>query len=187
MRMANRSSGSSGVWVGMLMLMTFIMVSTASAELAPGQSAALPSGSPATLSTPEGQAPAENVLGASQPSVPGEYSYNPSGRRDPFAVVLKDPRTGEEDRSLPPLQQLSLTELNLIGIVWGGFGYSAMMQAPDGKGYTVRQGTRVGPNGGAVSSITENALVVQERFTDVYGNKQVREYVKLLHAKEGSE
>jgi type IV pilus assembly protein PilP len=101
--------------------------------------------------------------------------------------VLKDPKMGEENQNLPPLQQLSLTELNLIGIVWGGFGYSAMVQAPDGKGYTVRQGTRVGPNGGAVSSITENAIVVQERFTDVYGNKQVREYVKLLHAKEGAE
>jgi type IV pilus assembly protein PilP len=187
MSMADRSRGSYGVWIGMMML---VMVPTASAELPLVQPAALPSGSPQALSRPaipEGEAPTDNVLGAPQPPVPGEYSYNPSGRRDPFAVVLKDPRTGEENQSLPPLQQLSLTELNLIGIVWGGFGYSAMVQAPDGKGYTVRQGTRVGPNGGAVSSITENALVVQERFTDVYGNKQVREYVKLLHAKEGSE
>jgi type IV pilus assembly protein PilP len=185
--MADRTRGSDGVWVGMTMLMMLIMVSTASAEPPLGQPTALPSGSPPSLSMSEGQAATENVLGAPQPPVPGEYSYNPSGRRDPFAVVLKDPKTGEENQSLPPLQQLSLTELNLIGIVWGGFGYSAMVQAPDGKGYTVRQGTRVGPNGGAVSSITENALVVQERFTDVYGNKQVREYVKLLHAKEGSE
>ncbi len=171
------------MWLGMMMV--FVMAPTVSAELPPGQPTALPSGSPPSLSMaaiPEGQAPE-----APQPPLPGEYSYNPSGRRDPFAIVLKDARTGEENQSLPPLQQLSLTELNLIGIVWGGFGYSAMMQAPDGKGYTVRQGTRVGPNGGAVSSITENALVVQERFTDVYGNKQVREYVKLLHAKEGSE
>lgn len=187
MPMADRSRGSDGVLVAMMML---VMVPMASAELSPGQPTALPSGSPPSHSIsaiPEGQAPMDNVVGALQPPVPGEYSYNPSGRRDPFAVVLKDARTGEENQSLPPLQQLSLTELNLIGIVWGGFGYSAMVQAPDGRGYTVRQGTRVGPNGGAVSSITENALVVQERFTDVYGNKQVREYVKLLHAKEGSE
>ena len=94
---------------------------------------------------------------------------------------------GEENHNLPPLQRISLTELNLIGIIWGGFGYSAMVQAPDGKGYTVRQGTRIGPNNGTVGSITENAVIVHERFTDVYGNKQVREYVKLLHAKEGSE
>ncbi len=122
------------------------------------------------------------------PAVPGEYSYNASGRREPFAAIVKDGRLpGEENHNLPPLQQISLTELNLIGIIWGGFGYSAMVQAPDGKGYTVRQGTRIGPNNGTVSSITENAVIVHERFTDVYGNKQVREYVKLLHAKEGSE
>jgi type IV pilus assembly protein PilP len=51
----------------------------------------------------------------------------------------------------------------------------------------VRQGTRVGQNHGVVSSITENTVVVQERFVDVYGSKQVREHIKLLHAKEGSE
>lgn len=118
----------------------------------------------------------------------GEYSYNASGRREPFAAIVKDGRLpGEENQNLPPLQRISLTELNLIGIIWGGFGYSAMVQAPDGKGYTVRQGTRIGPNNGTVRVITENAIIVHERFTDVYGNKQVREYVKLLHAKEGSE
>jgi type IV pilus assembly protein PilP len=176
-----------GTWAGMMTVMALAMVGAVSAEPAPGQPTPPLSVSPSSLSTPEGQGPTGNALGASQPAAPGEYSYNPSGRRDPFAIVLRDPKMGEENQSLPPLQQLSLTELNLIGIVWGGFGYSAMVQAPDGKGYTVRQGTRVGPNGGAVSSITENAIVVQERFTDVYGNKQMREYVKLLHAKEGAE
>lgn len=188
MPMADGSRRLYGTWTGMMMAIALAMVRAVSAEPASGQPVAPVSvSSQPSLPTPEGQSPTGNALGASQPPVPGEYSYNPSGRRDPFAIVLRDPKMGEENQSLPPLQQLSLTELNLIGIVWGGFGYSAMVQAPDGKGYTVRQGTRVGPNGGAVSSITENAIVVQERFTDVYGNKQVREYVKLLHAKEGAE
>jgi type IV pilus assembly protein PilP len=127
--------------------------------------------------------PADSVV----PAAPTEYGYNPSGRRDPFAAIVKDSQHSGEDRSLPPLQRIALTELNLIGIIWGGFGYNAMVQVPDGKGYTVRTGTRIGPNSGVVSSITENSIVVQERYTDVYGNKQVREYVKLLHPKEGSE
>ncbi|HZS12046.1 MAG TPA: pilus assembly protein PilP, partial [Nitrospirales bacterium] len=100
---------------------------------------------------------------------PGEYSYNPSGRREPFLAIVRK-SAGEEDASnLPPLQRTSLSELGLIGIVWGGFGFTAMVQAPDGRGYSVRPGTRIGPNNGIVSSITENAVVVQERFTDVYG------------------
>jgi type IV pilus assembly protein PilP len=38
-----------------------------------------------------------------------------------------------------------------------------------------------------VSAVTEKGIIVQERFTDVYGRKQEREYVKLLHPKEGLE
>lgn len=116
------------------------------------------------------------------------YSYNPSGRRDPFgSIVTPQGPSGPKNPDLPPLQRVGLTELNLIGIIWGGFGYTAMVQTPDGKGYTVRRGTRIGPNDGVVSEITEGSLVLREQFTDVYGKKQVRDYVKLLHPKEGSE
>lgn len=138
-------------------------------------------------------APGQNASAAAVPVAPAglqanaNYSYDPSGRRDPFKPHGIEGKPGEGNLDLPPLQRIGLTELNLIAIVWGGFGYSAMVQTPDGKGYTVRQGTKIGPNQGVVSAITETAVVVQERFTDVYGNKQVREYVKRLHTKEGPE
>lgn len=134
------------------------------------------------------------VDGNTQPPAPnpmlepaGVRSYDPSGRRDPFAPVLQQLRLGPIDPSLPPLQRVGLTEMNLIAVVWGAYGYTAMIQTPDGNGYTVRRGTRIGPNSGVVSAVTEKGIVVQERFTDVYGTKQEREYVKLLHPKEGAE
>lgn len=149
---------------------------------------------------PEGQKPAPVVESApipaeaavSQPgeSLPTEFSgvsYDPSGRRDPFLPMLQLGQLTEPDSSLPPLQRIGLTELSLIGVLWGNYGYTAMVQTPDGKGYSIRRGTRIGPNNGVVSSITERGIIVQERFTDVYGNKQEREYVKLLHPKEGTE
>ncbi|NWF72404.1 MAG: pilus assembly protein PilP [Nitrospirae bacterium] len=114
-------------------------------------------------------------------------SYDPSGRRDPFVPVLQQLGVGPIDPSLPPLQRVGLTEMNLIAVVWGAYGNTAMVQTPDGNGYTVRRGTRIGPNNGVVSAVTEKGIVVQERFTDVYGSKQEREYVKLLHPKEGVE
>lgn len=117
----------------------------------------------------------------------GAHSYDPSGRRDPFAPVLQQLGLGPIDPTLPPLQRVGLTEMNLIAVVWGAYGYTAMVQTPDGNGYTVRRGTRIGPNNGVVSAVTEKGIVVQERFTDVYGSKQEREYVKLLHPKEGAE
>lgn len=113
--------------------------------------------------------------------------YDPSGRRDPFAPIVQELQPGKMDTTLPPLQRVTLTELNLIAIVWGAYGYTAMVQTPEGHGYTVRRGTRIGQNNGVVSAITERGIIVQERFTDVYGKKQEREHVKLLHPKEGSE
>ncbi len=143
-----------------------------SASVAPG---ALPNGGG---SLPE----AEQALGIPSPS------YDPSGRRDPFSALVNLGRgDGKERRDLPPLQRIGLTELNIIGVIWGGFGYTAMVQTPDGKGYAVRRGTRVGPNNGVVTSITEKGIVVTERFTDIYGKQQEREHVKLLHIDEESE
>jgi type IV pilus assembly protein PilP len=133
---------------------------------------------------PEGNPPKSEPALA---SVTGEMAYDPSGRRDPFVPIIENNNQGQSDAMLPPLQRIGLTELSLIGVVWGTYGYTAMVQTPDGKGYSIRRGSRVGPNNGVVSSITERGIIVQERFTDVYGNKQEREYVKLLHSKEGTE
>lgn len=128
-------------------------------------------------STEDGQRPPLSPLGG----------YDPAGRRDPFAPVLSQLAPGQIDPTLPPLQRVGLTDMNLIAVIWGAYGYTAMVQTPDGNGYTVRKGTRMGPNNGVVSAITEKGIIVQERFTDVYGRKQEREYVKLLHSKEGLE
>lgn len=127
---------------------------------------------PSQLSVPDG------VVGG---------GYDPSGRRDPFAPIVQELQPGKTDTTLPPLQRVTLPELNLIAIVWGAYGYTAMVQTPEGHGYTVRRGTRIGQNNGVVSAITERGIIIQERFTDVYGKKQEREHVKLLHPKEGSE
>jgi type IV pilus assembly protein PilP len=113
--------------------------------------------------------------------------YDPAGRRDPFMPVIQDAQSEKVDENLPPLQRVALTELSLIAVVWGAHGYVAMVQTPDGHGYTIRRGTRIGQNNGVVSAITERGIIVQERITDVYGRKQEREIVKLLHPKEGLE
>jgi type IV pilus assembly protein PilP len=154
------------------------------APTGPGPGTAQPSApsSAGPVGAPLGAGDAESI-GKS-----GEYTYFPADRRDPFAPVLPDGQLpGKDNPSLPPLQRLALSDLHLIGIIWGNFGYTAMLQAPDGKGYTIRRGAKVGPNNGVVSAITENAVVIEERFTDIYGKKQVREYIKRLHEKEITE
>ncbi|GMV51669.1 pilus assembly protein PilP [Nitrospirales bacterium NOB] len=144
-----------------------------------------------TISPGEGSiSKLESAIHESENSLASEFlgaSYDPSGRRDPFLPLYQLGQQTEADATLPPLQRVGLTELSLIAVIWGNYGYTAMVQTPDGKGYSIRRGTRIGPNNGVVSSITERGIIVQERFMDVYGNKQEREYVKLLHPKEGTE
>lgn len=150
---------------------------------APGGSNVPPVASAPAPQSSGGGAVAEPVV----PTGRSGYVYLPEGRRDPFLSILRE--AGSEakrtdEANLPPLQRVTVAELSVIGIVWGGFGYMAMVQAPDGRGYAVQRGARIGNNNGIVSAITEKAVIVEERFTDIYGKKQVREYAKPLHAKE---
>jgi type IV pilus assembly protein PilP len=154
---------------------------TQPAPVAPG---APPTAAPAAPQPGGGGTAAEPVV----PVGRSGYVYLPEGRRDPFLAILPVAGAGSEKKTdeinLPPLQRVSVAELTVIGIVWGGFGYMAMMQTPDGKGYAVQRGAHIGNNNGIVSAITEKAVIVEERFTDIYGKKQVREYAKPLHVKE---
>ena len=110
-----------------------------------------------------------------------EYRYNSLGRRDPFrSIVIKS--QGSRDLSdLPPLQQVEITDMKLLGIVWGSQGYFATVKTPDGKGYTIKVGTAVGVHDGVVEKITEGELVVQEELVDIFGTKKKRETILELH------
>lgn len=111
------------------------------------------------------------------------YSYRTEGRRDPFKnplLGLKEKRT----KGLTPLQQRSLSELKVIGIVWSGEGHMAMIETPDGKGFLIKEGTLVGTEGGYVKKIREDSIIIEELYTDYYGRKRSKESILRLHAKE---
>jgi len=115
------------------------------------------------------------------------FSYNPEGRRDPFRSIITVEKT-KGVRGLLPLQKVEVNELKLIAIVWGGFGYHAMVQTSDGKGYTLKVGTAVGLNDGAVKRISEQNVVIEENYTDIFGERKLREMVLELHPqKEGAD
>ncbi|MBS1243133.1 MAG: putative Type pilus assembly protein PilP [Nitrospirae bacterium] len=112
------------------------------------------------------------------------YAYNPAGRRDPFTpIIIK-----EEKKSMAgakaPLERYAISEFKLAGIVWGGLGYHAMLEGPDGKGYFVRVGTKVGPNQGVVKKITQNTMVIEEKFKDPQGETNRKEIVIELRKKQ---
>lgn len=111
------------------------------------------------------------------------YNYRPAGRRDPFRSLI----LGLKEKKmvgLTPLQQRSLGELKVIGIMWEGRSYVAMIETPDGKGYLIREGVPVGPEGGVVKNISGDSVIIEEIFTDFYGIKKSKKTVLGLRPKE---
>lgn len=116
------------------------------------------------------------------------FQYNPEGRRDPFKSIIISSAKRAANDTLPPLQRRELSELKVIGVIWGGLGYGAVIQTPDGKGYPVRKGTRVGLNNGMVSQINTKQVIVMENYLDIFGERKIREITLELHPqKEGLE
>ncbi|HAR46898.1 MAG TPA: hypothetical protein DCS42_00500 [Nitrospiraceae bacterium] len=130
---------------------------------------------------PAAAAPAETAKAPDQ--TPAPYTYQPKGRRDPFMpLIVKEQH--KKRANLPPLERYDISEFKLSGIVWGGFGYNAILEGPDGKGYFIRQGTIIGPNRGVVKSITKTGVVVEEKYKTYTGQMQRKEIVMPLRKKQ---
>jgi len=136
---------------------------------------------PATAQSPA-VAPAEPLSEPEPPST--SYAYRADNRRDPFRSVIVAGEKLAGEGLLHPLQKYAVRDLHLVAIVWGGFGASAMLQTPDGKGYTVRTGMTVGNREGVVKQIKPDHLVIEERYTDLFGERK-EETIKMdLHPQQ---
>ena len=140
-----------------------------------------PAASPApTMTAAPGAAvpPADSVEG---------YSYDPKSRRDPFQSLTKVIKSASLQSQMPPLQRVQISDMKLLGIMWGGYGYYGLIQTPDGKGYTVKEGMLLGTNNGVIRTITDKAIIVSEPTIDVAGRKSTKEVELLLRPREVTE
>lgn len=113
--------------------------------------------------------------------------YDPAGKRDPFVpfikVMVKELRG--DFSMLPPLQRYDLGELKFVGVIWGDGLRKALVEDAEGKGYTVGVGMKIGSGGGVVTRITEEEIVVREKFRDYTGRKVERESSLKLQTEGG--
>jgi Tfp pilus assembly protein PilP len=96
-----------------------------------------------------------------RPEYPGQL------RRNPFLPDLQviEPRQqmAEGDaRPLEPLEQYGLGELALVAIISEVAVPKAMFIDPEGFGHVVKEGDRVGQNGGTITDIRDNEVEVRE-------------------------
>jgi Tfp pilus assembly protein PilP len=114
------------------------------------------------------------------------YTYDPKSRREPFQSLTRLVKIDKTRMEMPPLQRVQLSDLKLLGIMWGGYGYYGLVRTPDGKGYTVKEGMLMGTNNGVISAITDKAVIVSEPSIDISGNKSTKDVEILLRPKEVS-
>lgn len=108
-----------------------------------------------------------------------EYSYDPTGKRDPFkAFRTVRPVHTEAAKGLEvvePLQRWELERLQVVGILWDVRTPRAMIRDPDGAVYTVTKNSKIGRAEGFVAAIREGEVVVLEtRYDDGKSVKESR-------------
>lgn len=148
---------------------------------------AVPAPSSSAPSTPlarQGQPVTSVPATPSADTVGDVYSYDPKSRRDPFQSMVQKLKTAQRLSELPPLQRVEISDMKLLGIIWGGYGYYGLIQTPDGKGYTVKEGMLLGAHNGVIKSISDKRVLVSEPITEVTGKTSTREIEILLRTKE---
>jgi type IV pilus assembly protein PilP len=160
------------------------MVVAIGALSACSESAKAPSAPVSIAQKPSQQPVTKATATTAEAAQPPEYSYNPAGRRDPFAPIIVKAQQKARGGERAPLERYDLNEFKLTGVVWGGFGYNAMLEGPDGKGYFVHVGTVIGLNKGVVKKITQQTMVVEEKYKTFSGEIERKERVIELRKKQ---
>ncbi len=107
---------------------------------------------------------AEKATDAARPAPP-EWTYTSVGKRDPFRSFLGTTEGGAaslSSRCPTPLGRFELDQVKLVAVVVGLEDPVAMVEAPNGIGYSLRRGACLGKNGGVVAAVRTGEVVVSE-------------------------
>ena len=151
-----------------------LAVTLAAATSVSGQAPASTPGTPrpATVTTPATPVPALEPTG---------YTYDPSGRRDPFISLVRRTASalGTSASSRPAgIAGLSTEEIVIRGLVKGRNGWKAMVKAVDGRSYQLVAGDEL--LDGTVKMVTADGLIVLQNVNDPLSTARKREVKKLL-------
>jgi type IV pilus assembly protein PilP len=119
-----------------------------------------------------------------------EYSYNPTGKPDPFKPFIQLAPLREASRKIPltPLQKYDISQLKLVAIISTPEGNIAMVEDSTGKGYFLKKGTWIGKNDGKVTKILNDKVIIEEVYQDIFGQMKTNEISLFLQkVEEGGE
>lgn len=108
------------------------------------------------------------------------FGYDPSVLPDPFLPLVqetpsrvRDIKTVEITTPTTPLQRYDLNDFNLVAVIISDEP-AALLEDPDGFGYTVREGMEIGRYHGVITKISRHGITVDEKYKDAQGNIEFR-------------
>jgi len=109
------------------------------------------------------------------------YRYSAVGKKDPFRNYFGDMASlNKEKKIVSELQNFDVTDVRLSAIVYGITDPIAVVIAPDGKSYIVKNGSFIGKNWGKISRILPDKLEIVETYKDPLGRKIINKlYLEL--------
>jgi type IV pilus assembly protein PilP len=128
---------------------------------------------------------AGNALASALLATEKDFSYDPTGKRDPFRSFEWERMVAEQTELRGPLEQFDVTQLSLVAVIWNAGRPRAMVQDPAGQTYIVAPGTRVGKNLGRVLTIGDNAVLIKETYVDLTGQETTKEIELSIRRSQG--
>jgi Tfp pilus assembly protein PilP len=115
-----------------------------------------------------------------------EYRYDAKGRRDPFlSLVALTKQKPSRKKGATPFESYDIDEVQLLAIAKANNKYYALIQLPDRKSYTIKEGMSLGLQGGKVEKITKDSVFIREFVKDYRGDIKPRDSILKLHKGEG--
>lgn|GEM_PF-537017 len=112
-----------------------------------------------------------------------EFTYDPTGKRDPFRPFDLSRRV-DVSGDKTPLETYTLGQLRLTAVLDDGQGSkNAIVENEAGRGFSVKLGTKMGDKSGVVVAIEKDLLKVLETNVDFTGNENQNVVEMKLYSK----
>lgn len=116
------------------------------------------------------------------------YLYDPKGRRDPFLSIIeatkKEQEAEKKKRGLKPSESYDIADIKVLAIAWDKKGYYAMIELPDKKYFTLKEGMTIGLHDGKVTKINSTSVLIREFIKNYKGEVQPKDTILQLRKEE---
>lgn len=112
------------------------------------------------------------------------YSYDPTGKRDPFRsfqFMNEEEPTGD----FGPLADYELQQLSVVAVVWDTGRPRALVADPGGRSFIVHEGTQIGKNKGRIIHIGDNLVLVKETYVNFAGEETTKDVEMRIRRSQG--